>query len=120
MKKVLIVEDNQLNAKLFSDILEFNGYKILCLDDGIDLIKKLEGFSPDIILMDIQLPTISGFDLIKIIRNNAKFKDVPIIAITAFVFKEEIEKIMKAGCNEYLSKPIDIKNFVATVNKYSN
>jgi two-component system cell cycle response regulator DivK len=118
-KKVLIVEDNDLNAKLFSDLLEFNGYSVFCIDNGLNLIKEIESFSPNLIIMDIQLPTVSGFDLIKMLKQDTnRFKNIPIIAITAFVFKEEVERIKAIGCEEYMAKPIDIKSFITTVKKY--
>lgn len=117
-KKILIVEDNELNLKLFSDLLETVNVKVLQNRDG-RLIKEIcFQECPSLIIMDIQLPNISGIDLIQTLKADEKLKEIPIIAVTAFAMQDDRENILNAGCEEYLSKPISISVFLDTVKKY--
>ena len=117
-KKILIVEDNDLNLKLFKDLLEAHGYETLELRDGLDAVAVVKRHRPDLILMDIQLPEISGLDVTKKIKAEKEIADIPIIAVTAFAMKDDEEKILRSGCQAYISKPISIANFLDTVRKF--
>lgn len=117
-KKVLIVEDNDLNLKLFRDLLEANGYKTVETKEGINALDLTRREKPDLILMDIQLPEISGLDVTKKIKSDKEVCDIPIVAVTAFAMKDDEEKILRAGCEAYISKPISIAHFLETVKKF--
>jgi len=117
-KKILIVEDNDLNLKLFRDLLEAHGYETIETKDGIEAIKFASTMNPDLILMDIQLPEISGLDITKRIKADPSIKHIPIIAVTAFAMKDDEQKILSAGCEAYISKPISIVPFMKTVKKF--
>lgn len=117
-KTVLIVEDNELNMKLFNDLLEANGYATLQTRDGMEALKIAREQHPDLILMDIQLPEVSGLDVTKWIKEDEKLKGIPIIAVTAFAMKGDEEKILNAGCEGYISKPISVMPFLETVKKF--
>ncbi len=117
-KKILIVEDNDLNLKLFKDLLEAHGYETIEIRDGLDAVSVVRRHRPDLILMDIQLPEISGLDITKKIKADKDISDIPIIAVTAFAMKDDEEKILRAGCQSYISKPISIASFLDTIRKF--
>ncbi len=117
-KKVLIVEDNELNMKLFRDLLEAHGYKTVESRDGVDALKMARQELPDLILMDIQLPEISGLEVAKWIKEDEKLKHIPIIAVTAFAMKGDKEKIREGGCEGYLAKPISLASFIETIERH--
>lgn len=117
-KKILIVEDNQLNLKLFRDLLDAHDYDTVQTADGREARGLAEQAKPDLIIMDIQLPHISGLDLIKEFKADKKLRNIPIIAVTAFAMAEDEERIRAAGCEDYLAKPISIENFVQKIHKY--
>ena len=117
-KTVLIVEDNELNMKLFNDLLEANGYVTLQTRDGMEALKIARDQHPDLILMDIQLPEVSGLDVTKWIKADDDLRTIPIIAVTAFAMKGDEEKILDAGCEGYISKPISVTPFLETVRKF--
>jgi two-component system cell cycle response regulator DivK len=117
-KKILIVEDNDLNLKLFKDLLEAHGYETLEIKDGVDAVNVVKRHRPSLILMDIQLPEISGLDVTKKIKADKEIADIPIIAVTAFAMKDDEEKILRAGCQAYISKPISIVSFLDTIRKF--
>jgi two-component system cell cycle response regulator DivK len=117
-KTILIVEDNELNAKLFRDLLISKGHRIIETREGKEAIRLANAEKPDLILMDIQLPEISGLDLIKMIKDDTTLNAIPIIAITAFAMKGDEEKIRLSGCNDYLAKPISVATFLSTTQKY--
>lgn len=117
-KKILIVEDNDLNLKLFRDLLEANGYLTVETKDGMKATDLVRMEKPDLILMDIQLPEISGLDVTRKIKADKTIADIPIIAVTAFAMKDDEEKILRAGCEAYISKPISIMHFLETVKKF--
>ena len=119
-KKVLIVEDNDLNLKLFRDLLEANGYVTVETKEGVNATDLVRREKPDLILMDIQLPEISGLDVTRKIKADKSICDIPIIAVTAFAMKDDEEKILRAGCEAYISKPISIVNFLETLKKFLN
>ena len=113
-KTVLIVEDNELNMKLFNDLLE-RDYAILKAANGIDAIELARAHHPDLILLDIQLPEVSGLEVVKWLKDDDALQDIPVVAITAFAMKGDEERIREAGCEAYLSKPISVAKFLATV-----
>lgn len=118
MKTVMIVEDNELNMKLFNDLLQAQGYNTVQSLDGRDILKLARQHCPDLILMDVQLPGISGVELTKALKADAELKNIPIIAVTAFAMKGDEEKIREGGCNGYISKPISIPIFLETITKF--
>ena len=118
MKTILIVEDNELNMKLFHDLLEAHGYNILQTRDGMEALKLARAHKPDLILMDIQLPEVSGLEVTKWIKEDDALKAIPIIAVTAFAMKGDEEKIREGGCEAYIAKPISVTNFLKTVQQF--
>lgn len=118
MGKVLIVEDNELNLKLFYDLLTIQKHDIAISKDGLNIVKITIEEKPDLILMDIQLNDISGMDLIKELKQNQATKHIPIIAITAFAMKNDEAKISKSGYDMYISKPVSIDVFFKAVNQF--
>ena len=117
-KTVLVVEDNELNMKLFHDLLEAHGYNILQTKDGMDALRIAREHKPDLILMDIQLPEVSGLEVTKWIKEDEDLKSIPVIAVTAFAMKGDEEKIREGGCEAYIAKPISVTNFLETVRKF--
>jgi two-component system cell cycle response regulator DivK len=117
-KTVLIVEDNELNMKLFHDLLEAHGYNIIGTRDGMEALRIARDSRPDLILMDIQLPEVSGLEVTKWIKEDDRLKSIPVIAVTAFAMKGDEEKIREGGCEAYIAKPISVTNFLETVKKY--
>ncbi len=120
MKKVMIVEDNPINMQLFSDILEASGYEVIQVTESTKAVEEIISIKPDIVLTDIQMPVISGLELTKMIKSNNDIKNIPVIAITAFAMKGDEEKILEAGCDGYIAKPISIKPFLETVAKFTS
>ena len=117
-KKVLIVEDNDLNMKLFNDLLVAHGYGTLQSKDGIEALKLARLHRPDLILMDIQLPEVSGLQLTQWIKEDDDLRTIPIIAVTAFAMKGDEQKIRDGGCEDYIAKPISITSFLRTVERF--
>lgn len=117
-KKILIVEDNELNMKLFTDLLETSGYEIVGTRDGTEALGLARKHRPDLILMDIQLPEVSGLDVTRWIKEDDELSDIPVIAVTAFAMKGDEERIREGGCEAYISKPISIGRFLETVRHY--
>ena len=117
-KTVLIVEDNELNMKLFNDLLEAHGYGTLQTRNGLDAIDIARAESPDLILMDIQLPEVSGLEVTKWLKEDDSLRHIPVIAVTAFAMKGDEEKIRQGGCEAYISKPISVPRFIETIKSY--
>jgi two-component system cell cycle response regulator DivK len=117
-KKVLIVEDNELNMKLFNDLLEAHGYNTLQTKDGMEALRMARQHVPDLILMDIQLPEVSGLEVIKWLKEDDNLSAIPVIAVTAFAMKGDEEKIRNGGCEAYIAKPISVSNFMRTVERF--
>jgi two-component system cell cycle response regulator DivK len=116
-KKILIVEDNDLNMKLFDDLLTAHGYHTIKTQDGRKVLDLVRADRPDLILMDIQLPEVSGLEVTQWLKADPDLKSIPVIAITAFAMKGDEEKIRQGGCEDYISKPIAIMDFIRTVKK---
>jgi two-component system cell cycle response regulator DivK len=117
-KKVLIVEDNDLNMKLFNDLLVAHGYGTLQTKDGVEALALARQHRPDLILMDIQLPEVSGLQVTQWIKGDADLRMIPIIAVTAFAMKGDEEKMRNGGCEAYIAKPISVTSFLQTVERF--
>lgn len=117
-KRILIVEDNDLNLKLFRDLLTAHGYETIETKEGLEALNLARNERPDLILMDIQLPEISGLDVTRRLKADDAIRAIPIIAVTAFAMKDDEEKILSAGCEAYISKPISIMPFLNTVRRF--
>lgn len=117
-KKILIVEDNELNMKLFTDLLDAHGYDTCQTREGLKAIKMAKKHKPDLILMDIQLPEVSGLEVTKWIKDDKEIADIPIVAVTAFAMKGDEKRIRAGGCEAYISKPITVSSFLATIRQF--
>ena len=117
-KKVLIVEDNDLNMKLFNDLLVAHGYGTLQTKDGVEALALARQHHPDLILMDIQLPEVSGLQVTQWLKEDDELRMIPIIAVTAFAMKGDEEKIRDGGCEAYIAKPISVASFMRTVERF--
>jgi len=114
-QKVLIVEDNALNMRLFSDLLEASGYETLQCTDGEKATALAVDEQPDLIIMDIQLPDVSGLDLTRWLKDDERTSAIPVLAVTAFAMRTDEILVREAGCEGYLSKPIQVRSFLKTV-----
>ena len=117
-KKVLIVEDNELNMKLFHDLLDSQGYETLQTREGLQALALARLHKPDLILMDIQLPEISGLEVTKWLKDDEELSHIPVVAVTAFAMKGDEERIRNGGCEAYISKPISVMHFLDVVRKH--
>ena len=117
-KKVLIVEDNELNMKLFHDLLDSQGYETLQTREGLQALALARQHRPDLILMDIQLPEISGLEVTKWLKDDEELKAIPVVAVTAFAMKGDEERIRSGGCEAYISKPISVMHFLDVVRQH--
>ena len=118
VKTILVVEDNELNMRLLHDLLASRGYAVLQTGDATEALTLARQHKPDLILMDISLPGVSGLEVIKWIKNDGALNDIPIIAVTAFAMKGDKEKICQSGCDGYIAKPISVANFLKTVEQF--
>jgi two-component system cell cycle response regulator DivK len=114
----MIVEDNELNMKLFHDLLEAQGYHTICTHDGFKVLDLARKHRPDLILMDIQLPEVSGLEVTKWLKEDPELKVIPVVAVTAFAMRGDEERIREGGCEAYLSKPIPVPEFIETVRRF--
>jgi two-component system cell cycle response regulator DivK len=117
-KTVLIVEDNELNMKLFHDLLEAHGYNTVGTRNGIEALDLARRHRPDLILMDIQLPEVSGLEVTKWLKDDQDLRVIPVVAVTAFAMKGDEERIREGGCEAYLSKPISVGKFIETIRHF--
>src|SRR2546429_3834366 len=117
-KTVMIVEDNELNMKLFHDLLEAHGYDTVATRNGIEALDLARKHRPDLILMDIQLPEVSGLEVTKWLKEDPELKGIPVVAITAFAMKGDEERIREGGCEAYLPKPISVAKFIETIRRF--
>ena len=117
-KTVLIVEDNELNMKLFHDLLDVHGYDTLMTRSGMEALQLARTHRPNLILMDIQLPEVSGLEVTRWLKEDDELRDIPVIAVTAFAMKGDEERIRQGGCEAYISKPISVMSFVDTVRRF--
>ena len=116
-KRVLVVEDNELNLKLFCDLLRAHGFVVEPVKDGREVLDKARSFVPNLIIMDIQLPHVSGLELIEQIKKDPQLKIIPIMAVTAYAGKGDEDRILTAGAEAYVSKPISVAKFIESVQK---
>jgi two-component system cell cycle response regulator DivK len=114
-KKVLVVEDNELNLKLFCDLLQAHHFETEPVPDGRSAIERARAFGPDLIVMDIQLPHVSGIELIEMLKRDATLASIPVMAVTAYAAKGDEERIRAAGAEAYISKPVTVSNFMTAV-----
>jgi two-component system, cell cycle response regulator DivK len=117
-KTILVVEDNELNMKLFNDLLEAHNYRVVQTRDGLSALELARKHMPDLILMDIQLPEVSGIEVTKWLKEDDELKRIPVIAVTAFAMKGDEQKIREGGCEAYISKPISVVNFLQTIDGF--
>lgn len=113
--RVMVVEDNELNLRLFCDLLSAHGYRVDALRDGRDVLHHARTESPHIIVMDIQLPHVSGLDLIAAIKGDDTLSHIPILAVTAYAGREDEQRIRKAGAESYIAKPVSVIRFLEAV-----
>jgi two-component system cell cycle response regulator DivK len=119
-KKVLIVEDNELNLKLLNDILEYHGYTILTTRTGGPALEIARRHRPDLILMDIQLPDITGMEAAQQLKADEQTRAIPIVAVTAFAMSGDRAMILASGCDDYVAKPFNVVAFLELVERYTN
>ena len=117
-KRVLIVEDNKIDMKLMKDILERSEYETLQAEDGLEAINLALARLPDLILMDIQLPEISGLEITRRLKGDDRSRRIPIVAVTAFAMGWHEREAIDSGCDGYISKPISVLGFLNTVESY--
>ena len=117
-KTVLVVEDNDLNMKLFHDLLEASGYNILMTRNGLEAIDIAREHRPDLILMDIQLPLVDGYEATRRIKADPALKAIPIIAVTSYALSGDEEKARAAGCDAYVAKPYSPRALLAKIREY--
>lgn len=117
-KTVMIVEDNELNMKLFNDLLEAKGYRTVQTRNGMEALDLARAEKPDLILMDIQLPEVSGLEVTRWLKDDDQLHVIPVIAVTAFAMKGDEERIRQGGCEAYISKPISVVKFLETIQTY--
>lgn len=116
-KRILVVEDNDLNRKLFCDVLRANGFAVEPVADGLQALAAARNFVPNLVIMDIQLPNVSGLDLIKQIKGDLMLRAIPVLAVTAYAGKGDEERIRDAGAEGYLAKPVSIGPFMQAVSR---
>jgi two-component system, cell cycle response regulator DivK len=117
-KTVLIVEDSELNMRLFNDLLEAFGYRVVKTREGRQALPLAREHKPDLIVLDIQLPDISGLDITDRLKKDPELKAIPVVAVTAFAMRGDEQKVMAAGCDAYLSKPISVTTFLETIRRF--
>ena len=118
MKKILVVEDNENNLYMMKFLLEENGYQVVEARDGVEGVKMAAIEKPDLILMDMQLPLLNGYEATKQIKANEEITNIPIIAVTSYAMVGDREKTLKVGCNGYIEKPITPETFLAEIEQY--
>ncbi len=116
-KTILIVEDNELNMKLFHDLLEAQGYALLQAREGPQALQLARAHRPDLIVMDIQLPSTSGLEVTRWLKEEPELAHIPVVAVTAFAMKGDESRILEGGCEAYIAKPISVGRFLETVRR---
>lgn len=119
-KLVLIVEDHELNLKLLNDLLEYHGYRTIVTGSGEAGVILAREHHPDLILLDIQLPDIPGTEVVRLLKADEETRSIPVIAVTAFAMSGDRTKFLAAGCDDYVPKPFDVREFLALVGRYAN
>lgn len=116
-KTILVVEDNELNMKLFHDLLTAQGYRILQTSEGLQAFNMAREFHPDLIVMDIQLPAISGLEVTRWLKEDPAVSNIPVVAVTAYAMKGDETRMREGGCEAYIAKPISVASFVGTIQR---
>lgn len=116
-RKIIVVEDDELSMRLFNDLLLANGYEVLQSVDGSDILQLAREHNPDLIVMDIQLPDVSGIDRTRMLKSDKDLKHIPVLAVTAFSLTGGIERILAAGCDDVLGKPVSVQTFIDAVKR---
>ncbi len=119
-KRILVVEDDFINMRLVRHILETEGYTVLKAATAQEALEQVDSSLPDLVLMDVRLPDMDGLTVVRILRENAKTRDTTIVALTACAMKGDRERILQVGFNGYISKPIDVQDFIGTVRRFLN
>ncbi|RYE02800.1 MAG: response regulator [Sphingomonadales bacterium] len=114
-KRVLVVEDNELNLKLFCDLLRAHGFEVAPVKDGREALAAARAFVPDLVVMDIQMPHVTGDEIIRQMKLDSQLRAIPIMAVTAYAGHDDEERIRAAGANAYVSKPISLARFMEEV-----
>lgn len=117
-KLILVIEDNSINASLLKDLLTFRGYRVHVAVNGEDGLEEVKKEKPDLIMMDIQLPGMNGYDVTRILKGEPETSDIKIIATTAYALKGERERAFREGCDEYVSKPINTREIPKLVERF--
>jgi two-component system cell cycle response regulator DivK len=117
-KTILVVEDNDLNMRLFHDLLEMHGYNILQAREGSTALNLARQHCPDLIILDVQLPGMSGLEVTKWLKEDDVLKAIPIIAVTALALKGDEQRIRDAGCDAYIAKPMSTSKFLRTIEQF--
>ena len=120
MSKILLVEDNEMNRDMLSRRLARRDYEVVMAEDGAKAVEMASSENPDLILMDLSLPIMDGWEATRIIKSNESTKSIPIIALTAHAMKSDEEKALKAGCDDYDTKPVDLVRLLNKINKYTS
>ena len=116
-RRILVVEDDLLNRMFYCEVLQREGYEVKEVDDGAIVMDRARDFDPDLVIMDINLPHVSGIELIERLKADQNLADAPVLAITAYVGRAEEARIREAGAAEYLSKPVSMKTFVSAIRR---
>src|SRR5213082_1918276 len=119
-KTVLVVEDNELNLKLLNDLLEYQGYTVIATRLGEPALELARRHRPDLILMDIQLPDISGMEATRRLKADEHTRTIPVIAVTAFAMSGDEARILASGCDAYVAKPFNLVDFLGLVERWTN
>jgi len=117
-KRILVVEDNELNMKLLNDVLEAHGYGVLSTGEGAVAVEWARQYKPDLILMDLQLPDMSGLEVTRQLKANAETRNIPIVAVTAFAMAGDEKKALDHGCDAYVAKPIVLREFLDLIAEF--
>ena len=118
VSKVLYVEDHPAQRDILAQMLELNGFEVDVAGDGLEGVEKARIWCPDLILMDLRMPKMDGFEAIKEIRATANIQDIPIIAISAWASAKHKERAIEAGANEHFTKPVDLNRLLSTISRY--
>lgn len=118
MSKVLYVEDHPAQRDILAQMLELNGFEVDVAGDGLEGVEKARAWNPDLILMDLRMPKMDGFEAIKVIRSTEGIQDIPIIAISAWASAKHKERAIEAGANEHFTKPVDLNRLLNTISRY--
>jgi CheY-like chemotaxis protein len=118
--KILYVEDHPAQRDIMAQMLELSGYEVAAACDGVDGVEQAHSWRPDLILMDLRMPRMDGFEAIKVLRSDPETADIPIIAISAWASAKHKERALDAGADEHFTKPVDLNRLLETINRYLN